>query len=418
MPSSAAPRCRTVSSRVQLWLLRRTIARLTRRATSVLRGPVQPAPPAPLLESQVFWGAIGVATFFLGLFLSWALKDFRWALWFSWPAWGSAAAVATKYLPASTLVRHLVLVVAVFLIGVVLRQIDVKVTPHPEQAKATLPAPPAGKPKENGSVKEEASEANRPGPTHIRNQSQVSRQAPDDPKGSEGKTDNEANPVPIDPPVDRGIGLFRFAASPSATPHRMERVAERINALVAYLGSVGFTEVPQQGMQIVIREGSGLEPSGGCNMWTNQPIQNATVTYTDHLVDRFPEQIEEWYARCVFMYMATTPGDRHGESRSQVGVWVSIYFNASFHGIPTAVNPKNNWLSAIWDVRRKKGQKIADRMVFFLFRFAKEIEPRTEVTFDEFLGNAVRAGIQGVTRDDREAAEFFAIFKAHGKNLQ
>jgi hypothetical protein len=116
----------------------------------------EPLPQIPLLERQAFWGAIGAASMLIGLFLAWALKDFRWALWLSWPLWGWAVGIAAGYIPAQKIVRRLMLLLGFVIIGVALLAADRRFSPKnapeatqniadrkPPEPSRSLPSPSA-----------------------------------------------------------------------------------------------------------------------------------------------------------------------------------------------------------------------------------------------------------------------------------
>jgi hypothetical protein len=66
----------------------------------------------------------------IGLYLAWVLKDFRWALWLSWPLWGWAIGIATKYLHVSKIIKRTVLLIGCLIIGGVLLGLDKNYSPR------------------------------------------------------------------------------------------------------------------------------------------------------------------------------------------------------------------------------------------------------------------------------------------------
>jgi|SRR5665213_1204819 len=91
-------------------------------------------PQTPLLESQAFWGAVSTATMLIGLFFSWALHDFRWALWMSWPFWGWAIGIACRYIPAAKVIQRAIICLGWIIAGVGLYSLDRHYSPKPGAA--------------------------------------------------------------------------------------------------------------------------------------------------------------------------------------------------------------------------------------------------------------------------------------------
>jgi hypothetical protein len=83
--------------------IRRAIHMAMFRLAVLLRIAKRPseAPSIPLFQDQAFWGAVSTGAMPIGLFLAWALHDFRWALWISLPFWCWAISIACKHIPTT-----------------------------------------------------------------------------------------------------------------------------------------------------------------------------------------------------------------------------------------------------------------------------------------------------------------------------
>lgn len=94
-------------------------------------------PKEPLFERDGFWGPLGVGLTLIGLFISWALHDFKWALYGSfiflvWTSW-----VVIRYVPVAKSIRYVLLFASSGSILWGLRIADVKFSPAPEPPPET-----------------------------------------------------------------------------------------------------------------------------------------------------------------------------------------------------------------------------------------------------------------------------------------
>lgn len=207
-----------------------------------------------------------------------------------------------------------------------------------------------------------------------------------------------------------------FKASPLLTEVRHENITRIVDEYCRYLKRIGFdppTEFPPLGVAQI----------GG---WGATSVEGQLPSIYDeelrigakHLDS--PKYVRAMYSRYIFAKLLRT--DRTGSRRDAFemisGQIVSNYFLADFSNTPPPErksSPADNWISALWDIRRTHGKVFTNSSLFYAFkRWNYPVDNPDKEEFDRFFRLRFSAGEHIEDNNLENAESISSILNAHG----
>jgi hypothetical protein len=356
----------TTSRKIFMRLLRWSIC---------LRGALSyrdPIPQTPLLESQAFWGAIALICQFVGFYIAWVLKDFRWALYFAMPLCWWAIFIASRHIRAARLIRWLVRIVTCIAVVVVIVHVDRKFSPKGEVG-----------------AREVAKQQIPPSVRVIQPTKQVTQPSP----------------------KIRTLKLT-FTNSPALTTVRREKILDQMEAFSAYLASIGFAAL------------EALPPIGTSRGKVQHMVFMSPGSAYDNGIFIAEQSIDDAaairtaYASYYFdVTLGGFGGDVEMAGRSEkiqlAGVY-EVYFLESYIGrhIKSDSSSILKWVDALWDIRNTFGKEITDKA---LFVGAMRRRGQIVKIVPGYTGEVITSGLYALVNDKaKDLKKVHEILAAHG----
>ena len=203
-----------------------------------------------------------------------------------------------------------------------------------------------------------------------------------------------------------------FKDSPIFTPARKQQISNEMEAFYRYLVGLGF-DAPKEVPPIGISLGKGTVST----FVFPGPVYWQSIGIGEHSVDD-PIAIRKVYANYAFRtmlraYSHSLPDKTH---RVFAGLVFSDYFVYSFSikDPPLPQDGMDDWVQALWDIRKKFGQDFTDRALFFTFKaFDDPREKDAGEEFNAYFFGMFLTGAEVVDYQFQKLTSIGEILRAH-----